>query len=136
MAQLYLIIGETFDNHSDLVSLNEALFSCGLIADPIESEKKMRDQYTPGNIRRVSDPEGMSRFDYVRLTSDDFHSKIIIGRILSSACSSAGISHQYYPASASLDKIMGAMESLKEDLSDFKVHSVYAYSKDVKQNPQ
>ncbi len=132
MAKIYLIVGKEFKNCQTLDKLNTQLDLYGLIADPIEDEKNLRDQYTPQNIRRNSDPSGAQRFDYIRLRANDFIKTMIVGKILAKGHSSEGISHQYFPASTTSESIEDAIESLQPHFPDVKIHAVYANAKDIR----
>lgn len=131
---IYLIAGQEFKRSGTLDNLNDDLKKqYQLVADPSESETELRDKYTPGNIRRITDPVGTNRFDFVQYTPDDsLIERIVVGKILDEGSIGDGASLGFWPASADLSKVVTVLGKLSKDLPQAMVYAVFAYPEKVK----
>src|SRR3989338_10352366 len=127
MGDIYLIVGKEFRSFRNLNALNIALASSGLIADPTDYEKQCEDQYAPKNIRKITDPEGTPRLDFIRIEEDSLY-RLIVGRIQGRGSRWYG---KVWPAAAALEEILEARMELIEYFADPAVYATYACLEDV-----
>ena len=140
MSKLYLIVGQELKRRSPetLDSLNTQLEEFGLVADPCERERDLREQYTPENIRKKSDPVDTNRYDFVQFKPDDSGPRyIVIGQILDTGenYEGRGALLSFSSASASSANAMDALRQLGQTFPQVNVYAVYADPENVKRQP-